>query len=178
MIALLLCSGSVCAEDQDLFRDIILARDGDCPSFAIVLNDELVLSIPETWSEVPQEDEDGVCFQYQDSTADIAVYAGWVLNDEFNYEELAEDLKAVSNVSCAARKNSFEWFAGNTSEGIAVIHEGKNSHIYLILFLIDIKNDNAYERVVHDCGYILHSFNRLENIVEFHEADQPGAGQV
>ena len=166
--ALLLCFATAAsAVEDDLFQAITLEKDVRCDAVTITLNDALVVSIPSDWSEVPQEEEYTYCYQYQEEYVDMTVYAGWMeIPEGVTYDRMQENLLAMSTVICNANKNGFEWCAGNMDDGIAVIHADEDGFCYALLFTINLKNNAAYERVVHDCGYILNSFNRLGAVVK------------
>lgn len=173
LMIILLCGFTVAsAVEDDLFQAITLEKNATCDAITITLNDALSVSIPEHWTEVPQEEENTCCYQYQDESVEITVYAGWmVIPEGVTYAYMQENLQAMSTVICNANKNGFEWCAANMDDGIAVIHAGEDGCCYALLFIIDIKNDAAYERVVHDCGYILDSFNRLGAVVKVEETE-------
>lgn len=162
---MLLCLTTVCAEEYEFFQSVILSREEVCPAEQLTLNDELTVSIPEHWEEIPYEEDFIRCFEYQDDMARSTVYFGWVQDPEMTFEMLLEDLDEISDVICNANKSGFEWTAGNTSEGIIVVVEGEQNRIYLLLFNSVIWDEQAYERVVREFGFILHSMRRLEPAV-------------
>lgn len=170
-IVLLLCVATAAsAVEDDLFQAIIQERDGYCDAVTITLNDALAVSIPSNWSEIPQKEDYTCCYQYQDEYVDMTVYAGWMeIPAGVTDVDIQESLNAMASVICVANKNGFEWCAGNMTDGIGVYHVGEDGFCYALLFSIDIKDAAGYNQVVHDCGYILHSFNRVGAVVKSEE---------
>lgn len=173
LMFVLLCGFTVAsAVEDDLFQAITLETNVTCDATTITLNDMLMVSIPEHWSEVPQQEENTLCYQYQDELASTIVYAGWMLfPEEVTYTDIQEKLQSMSTVTCKVNKSGFEWCAGNMADSIGVIHVGEDGYCYALLFIIDIKSDAAYERVILDCGYILDSFNRIGATVKVEETE-------
>ena len=142
-------------------------RDWSCPSETIILNDELVLSIPEQWLEIPSDEENTLWYQYQDEEVDIKLSIQWGYVPGFSYEELQERVRGYSNAVCAVNKAGFEWIAGDVGEDrIIAAHYSESEHGYVLVFELDIKNDASYDRTVNICSYILHSFSWLSPITE------------
>lgn len=165
LFLMLICLTTVNAEEHEFFQSVILSREEICPAEQIILNDELTVSIPEHWDEILYEEDFVRCFEYQDDLARSTVYFGWLQEPEMTFEMLLEDLDEISDVICNANKSGFEWTAGNTSDGIVVVVKGEKDRIYLILFNSAIWDEQAYERVVREYGFILHSLRRLEPAV-------------
>lgn len=159
---LMLCFATAQAEEYSFFQSVILSREEVLPAEQISLNDELTVSIPEHWEEIPYEEDWILGFEYEDDLARSMVCFFRLKEPDLTFDVLLEDLDEISDVMCTADKNGFEWFAGNTDDGIWVIAEGEDGWLHVILFNSEIRDVRAYERIVREFGFILHSLEPLE----------------
>ena len=143
-------AGCAAADSAEVFRYIMTGEYRNTRAQTVVIDDALMLRIPEGWELEESGEENTLTFVFEDDYSRNTMTAVWGDMSEENYAIALEELEGITDCTCNADRSGFLFKAGNAPDGVYLFHRAQGERTYMFGFLYESMSGRMSDRVMND----------------------------